>query len=400
MNELIINKNDLVHNINIIKNYEKEENYTIFAVVKGNAYGLGVNEFTKVLIDNGINNFAVASSTEAINLRKNIKEKILLLTPYINEEILSNLIKNDITLTIDSVKGAGLVNEISKKLNKKVYAHIKIDTGLCRLGLYDKMQIKEVVEGLRKKQNIEVEGIFTHFATDGVYDVSWDNQYAKFQELTSEIDLMKIPIIHLGRSQTLLNHSKIPFANGIRLGIILYGYNTTPKPLPDDLINKLRKLKREWYKRKHHISKTITDVELKLKPAFSLYSEVMQVKQIKKGSFVGYGRIYEAPEDMYVAIIPIGYADGFNTRNKGRQVVINNKRYSLVGVINMGMIIAKVDENVHAGDKVTLIGEELTMKEAASYMGTSVYEGSCMINDWVPRVLVKDGEIIEIEERK
>ena len=262
------------------------------------------------------------------------------------------------------------------------------------------MQIKEVVEGLRKKQNIEVEGIFTHFATDGVYDVSWDNQYAKFQELTSEIDLMKIPIIHLGRSQTLLNHSKIPFANGIRLGIILYGYNTTPKPLPDDFINKLRKLKREWYKRKHHISKTITDVELKLKPAFSLYSEVMQVKKIKKGSFVGYGRIYEAPEDMYVAIIPIGYADGFNTRNKGRQVVINNKRYSLVGVINMGMIIAKVDENVHAGDKVTLIGEELTMKEAASYMGTSVYEGSCMINDWVPRVLVKDGEIIEIEERK
>ena len=79
---------------------------------------------------------------------------------------------------------------------------------------------------------------------------------------------MKIPIIHLGRSQTLLNHSKIPFANGIRLGIILYGYNTTPKPLPDDFINKLRKLKREWYKRKHHISKTITDVELKLKPAF------------------------------------------------------------------------------------------------------------------------------------
>ena len=77
MNELIINKDDLVHNINIIKNYEKDENYTIFAVVKGNAYGLGVNEFTKVLIDNGINNFAVASSTEAINLRKNIKEKII-----------------------------------------------------------------------------------------------------------------------------------------------------------------------------------------------------------------------------------------------------------------------------------------------------------------------------------
>lgn len=379
----------------IVRKYPEYDYY--FAVVKGNAYGHS-DKICKYLIECGINYFAISSLEEAISLRRDgIKTPILCLEPidlkYINE-----CIENNVTITVHDYEYFKELQKID--IQKPLKVHIKIDTGLCRLGLYDKMQIKEVVEGLRKKQNIEVEGIFTHFATDGVYDVSWDNQYAKFQELTSEIDLMKIPIIHLGRSQTLLNHSKIPFANGIRLGIILYGYNTTPKPLPDDFINKLRKLKREWYKRKHHISKTITDVELKLKPAFSLYSEVMQVKQIKKGSFVGYGRIYEAAEDMYVAIIPIGYADGFNTRNKGRQVVINNKRYSLVGVINMGMIIAKVDENVHAGDKVTLIGEELTMKEAASYMGTSVYEGSCMINDWVPRVLVKDGEIIEIEERK
>ena len=201
-------------------------------------------------------------------------------------------------------------------IKKPLKVHIKIDSGLCRLGLNDKMQVKEVVQELRKKPNVEVEGIFTHFATDGVYDISWDNQYAKFQELTSEIDLMQIPIVHLGRSQTLLNHNKIPFANGIRLGIIIYGYNTTPKPLPDGFINELKRIKREWYKKRHHISKTITDTEINLKTAFSLYSEVVQVKQIEKGSFVGYGRIYEAPEDMYVAVIPIGYADGFSTKNK------------------------------------------------------------------------------------
>ena len=234
-----------------------------------------------------------------------------------------------------------------------------------------------------------MEGIFTHFATDGIYDISWDNQMNSFHELTSEIDLSQIPIIHLGRSQTLLNHNKIPFTNGIRLGIILYGYNTTPKPLPKSFWNTLRNWKRAYYHEKHHISPTITDVDINLKTAFSLYSEVMQVKKIKKGSFVGYGRVYEAQEDMYVAIIPIGYADGFSRKNRGRPILINGKRYSLIGEVNMGMIIAKVDETIHEKDVVTLIGEELPMQEVVKYIGTSVYEGSCMFNDWVPRVLVK-----------
>lgn len=103
---------------------------------------------------------------------------------------------------------------------------------------------------------------------------------------------------------------------------------------------------------------------------------------------------------MYIAIIPIGYADGFSRKNKGREIVINGKRYPLIGEINMGMVIAKVDESVNVKDKVTLIGEGIPMSEVASYMRTSVYEGSCMINNWVPRVLTKNGRIIEIDEMK
>ena len=105
-------------------------------------------------------------------------------------------------------------------------------------------------------------------------------------------------------------------------------------------------------------------------------------------------------EDMYVAVILIGYADGFDRRNTGRQIVINNKRYDLIGEINSGMVIAKVDESVHNGDKVTLIGENIPMREVARYMKTSVYEVGCTFNEWIPRVLVKDGEVIEIDERK
>ncbi len=379
----------------IVIKYPEYDYY--FAVVKGNAYGHS-DKICKYLIECGINYFAISSLEEAISLRRQkINTPILCLEP-IDLRYIDKCIENNVTITVHDYEYFKRLQQIDIKKPLKV--HIKIDSGLCRLGLNDKMQVKEVVQELRKKPNVEVEGIFTHFATDGVYDISWDNQYAKFQELTSEIDLMQIPIVHLGRSQTLLNHNKIPFANGIRLGIIIYGYNTTPKPLPDGFINELKRIKREWYKKRHHISKTITDTEINLKTAFSLYSEVVQVKQIEKGSFVGYGRIYEASEDMYVAVIPIGYADGFSTKNKGREVAINGKRYPLVGVVNMGMIIAKVDETVHNGDKVTLIGDEIPMREVAKYMGTSVYEGSCMINDWIPRVLVKDGEIVEIDERK
>lgn len=391
-----INIDNLEHNVKeIIKKYPEYKYY--FGVVKGNAYGHS-SKIAKYLIQSGINYLAVASLEEAIEIRNdNVTAPILCLEP-IDISHIEKCIEYNITITIHSFS---YYQELTKKkLEKPLKAHLKIDTGMCRLGFNNKDEIKQVVEEIKNKENLILEGIFTHFATDGIYDISWDNQYAKFIELTSEIDLNKIPIVHLGRSQTLLNHAKIPFANGIRLGIILYGYNTTPKPLGKGFLNTLRKWKREHYHKKHHISQTTTKIDIDLKTAFSLYSEVIQTQDIKKGSFVGYGRTYEAQEDMRVAIIPIGYADGFSRKNRGRDIIINGKRYPLVGEINMGMIIAKVDKTVKEKDKVTLIGDEITMREAAKYMQTNAYEGACMLNDWIPRVLVKNGETLEIDERK
>ncbi len=390
-----IDIDNLQHNVQeIIKKYPDYQYY--FGVVKGNAYGHS-DKVAKYLVESGINYLAISSLEEGISLRKDgITIPILCLEP-IPIQYLKECLDYDITISVPDFEY--YENLVKQEISKPLKVHIKIDSGLCRLGFQDKLEVKEVFDGLTNKQNIILEGIFTHFATDGIYDISWDNQFSKFKEITSEIDLTKIPIVHLGRSQTLLNHEKIPFANGIRLGIILYGYNTTPKPLPNTFLNRLRMIKRRYYHKKHNISPTITDIDIDLKTAFSLYSEVMQVKKIKKGSFVGYGRIYEALDDMYVAIIPIGYADGFSRKNKGRQIVINGKRYSLIGDVNMGMLIAKVDETVKVHDKVTLIGKEIPMYEVAKYIGTSVYEGSCMFNNWVPRVLVKDGNILEIDEK-
>ena len=391
-----INIDNLQHNVREVLN--KYPNYKYyFGVVKGNAYGHS-DKVAKYLVDAGINYLAVSSLEEGISIRKDgINVPILCLEP-IDIKYLKECIKYDITITLADYEYFKKLLKID--LQDKLKIHIKVDSGMSRLGLNNKDQIKEVVDTLKNTENYILEGIYTHFATDGVYDVSWDNQYKKFKELTSLVNLEEIQIVHLGRSQTLLNHEKIEFANGIRLGIILYGYNTTSKPLPNDFINKLRKWKRAYYNKKHNISPTITDINIDLKTAFSLYSTVIQVKKIKKGSFVGYGRVYEAMEDMYVAVIPIGYADGFDRRNTGRKIVINNKRYDLIGEINSGMIIAKVDESVHTGDKVTLIGGNIPMREVARHMNTSVYEAGCMLNEWVPRVLVKNGKVIEIDERK
>ena len=391
-----INIDNLQHNVKEVLNKYPDYKY-YFGVVKGNAYGHS-DKVAKYLVDAGINYLAVSSLEEGISIRKDGVEISILCLEPIDIKYIKKCIEYDVTITLADYEYFKKLLEID--LQDKLKIHIKVDSGMSRLGFDHKDQIKEVVAKLKNTENYILEGIYTHFATDGIYDISWDNQLKKFKELTSQINLEEIPIVHLGRSQTLLNHEKIEFANGIRLGIILYGYNTTPRPLPNDFINKLRKWKRAYYNKKHNISHTITDIDIDLKTAFSLYSKVIQVKKIKKGSFVGYGRVYEAMEDVYIAVIPIGYADGFDRRNTERQIVINNKRYDLIGEINSGMIIAKVDDSVYTGDKVTLIGENISMREVARYMKTSVYEAGCMFNECVPRVLVKDGKVIEIDERK
>ena len=379
----------------ILKKYPEYKYY--IGVVKGNCYGHG-NKCVKYLVESGINYLAVSSLEEAIEIRNDgVSIPILCLEP-IDVKYIDICIKYNVTITINSEEY--FKDLIDLDLKNKIKVHLKIDSGMCRLGLNSIEQVNNVFNQLQENENIELEGIYTHFATDGIYDVSWDNQIKRFKELTSEIDLSKIKIVHLGRSQTLLNHNKISFANGIRLGIILFGYNTTPKPLPDDFLNKLRKYKRKLYNKKHNISPTITNIEIDLKPAFSLYSEVIQINDVKKGSFIGYGRTCEAKENMKVAVIPIGYADGFNQRNRERTIVINSKKYSLIGEINMGMVIAKIDENVKLGDKVTLIGDGISVREVARHLETSAYEVPCMLNDWVPRVITKNGKVLETEERK
>lgn len=392
-----VNIDNLKDNVkNIVNNYNKY-NYFI-GVVKGNCYGHGVTYVINELIESGINYLAVSSLEEALEARNvNKKIPILCLEP-IAIEYLDICIKNKITITVHDYNYAKKL--IEKNINKKIKIHLKIDSGMNRLGFKDKNELNEIYEKLKENKNIELEGIYTHFATLGINDKEWDNQLNKFKYLTEDINLSEIPIVHLAKSAAFIDHPKIDFCNGIRLGIAMYGYDPNPKYNTNGIKNKLRQIKRNILRKKNKVSETTTKIPFELKPAFKMYTELIQIKKVKKGEFVGYGAMYRADEDITIGIMPVGYDDGIFRKSTGRYVSIKNKRYKIIGDVGMGMTAVKIDDSIEITDRVTLIGDNIPIKEVATHNGTSIYETMCNIGKTIPRVYVKDDEIVAVEEGK
>ena len=392
-----VNIDNLKNNVKNIINYYNNYDY-YFGVVKGNCYGHGITYVINELIESGVNYLAVSSLEEVLEARNINKTIPILSLEHINLEYIDICIKNNITITVHDYNYAKEL--INKKINKKLKIHIKIDSGMNRLGFKYKTELNEIYEDLKNKENIEIEGIFTHFATLGINDKEWDNQLEKFKEITSDINLKEIPIVHLYKSAAFINHPKLDFANGIRMGISMYGYDSIPKYSNKGIKNKLRSIKRYINKKKNNISQTMTKLPIELRPAFKMYSEIIQIKNIKKGEFVGYGAIYRAMKDEIIGIIAVGYDDGIFRKSKGRYVTINNKRYQLIGDVGMGMTAVKIDNTVNMYDKVTLIGDKVSIKEVSIHNGTSIYETMCNIGKQIPRIYIKDNEVIAVEEGK
>ena len=373
---------------NIIKKYNDYKYY--IGVVKGNAYGHG-SYIVKTLIENGINYLAVSSLEEAIDIRKYVKTPILCLEP-ISLDYIDECIKNNITITISNY------NYYKELLNKKVKGlkvHLKLNTGMNRLGFIKKEEVTEIYNTLIENKNIKLEGIYTHIATSGVTDKIYDNQIARFKELTKNIDLTKIEMIHLGKSSTLEYHPKIEFSNAIRIGVALYGIKQ-PFINYSGLKGFIRKIKHNYLIKKYNISETYKSSDLDIKPALTLKSEVIEIQKIKAGEIVGYGGKYKANENEIIAVIPVGYADGLDLRYSNSYVKINNKKYKIVGSVNMGMITVKVDENVKIGDEVLIIDKNI--KEIAKIINSTPYFVMTSLESSLPRVYTKNNEIIKIVE--
>jgi Alanine racemase len=386
-----VDLDNLSNNIKSIKeNYNNYEYY--IGVVKGNGYGHG-SYIANTLIKSGINYLAVSSLEEAINIRKYNKEIPILCLEIVDLDYINEVIKHDVTITVSSL--VYLDKLVSLNEENKIKIHLKINAGFNRLGFKNKEEIKEAFKKI--KEPLILEGIYAHFNTLGISDPYYDREVDTFKELTSEIDLKQIKIVHLGRSVSLINHPKLDFANGIRVGIMMYGYNMSPRK-NNSLKGKIRNIKANMRIKKYNISKTTLVCKANLSTCFSLYSEVMEIQKIKAGETVGYGLSYKAKEEEYIAIAPIGYADGLNKKNEGRNVFINGKKCPIIGSINMGMIQIKVDKETKVGDKIEIFGENIKVLEVAKYLGTTPYEVLCMLDDKLPKAYRQNKEIIFVEK--
>ena len=377
----LINCNTLTNNIqNIKQNYPYK--YYI-GVVKANAYGHG-DYIVNSLIKGGINYLAASSLEECLSIRnKNENIPILCLEP-INHEFLNICMQKNITITIPDYN---YFKNLDLSLNLKV--HLKIDSGMNRLGFKDKNEVKEVYNALLSHPNITLEGIYTHLGTSGIWDNHYDNDLKNFEEITSLINLNKIPIVHISRSLILVTHPMPKYVTGIRLGIIMYGFAQK--------INKpkgLRLIKRNLYLKKHHINDITYNNNLELNTAFSLHTEIMTIKKVKKGEYVGYGAKYIADKDIKIATIPIGFADGLNKNYEGQTVKINDKEYQIIGEIGMDMTTIKIDDSVKLKDHVIIFDDA---KKKSKELGTSAYQLFTSITNRVPRVYKENNKLTEIK---
>lgn len=370
-----INTENLKHNVKaLIEQYPNYEYY--IGVAKGNVYGHG-NQSVKYLVEAGINYLAVSSLEEAINIRaEGISVPILLLQPVHIEDIYE-AIKNNVTVTLSNYEYFKKL--IALPIEQELKIHLKINSGFNRLGISSKKQVKEIVETFKQNKNFKLEGIYSHFATSGRYDKHWDNQLSAFKEITSEINLKEIPIVHLDRSLTLSSHEKVDFCTAARIGVAMYGYNQMSKKQ-----NKLKSITKSIIK--FDFNKKVFNHPELLKPSFSLFSEIIEINKVKKGDFVGYGATFMVEKDGYVGCAPIGYADGFFRKNRNSFVSINGRNYQIISV-DMGIMTILVDEKVKAYDKVELIGENILAREVAAHNETTVYEILCAIKESVPRIL-------------
>ncbi|MCQ2522785.1 MAG: alanine racemase [Lachnospiraceae bacterium] len=373
-----IDNSILTNNARVLTN---EYPHKVFiAVVKGNAYGHGYG-IIPALVDGGINAFAVSNLNEALAVREYEKNLPVLMLEPIHGEYYDICEKNNISVCVNCME---TFNEILSS-GCKLKLQIKVDCGMNRLGFKDSKELEEVYKKAVECPELEVEGIFSHLHTTGLADTEYEKNMEKFVLLTKNIPLSDIPMVHIDKSQTIMAHEKADFTTAVRFGVVLYGFNLMNK-YDDSLKGRLRKFKHEFKNKRAGVKPCKPYPELDLKTALTLYTEVIQVKKVEEGEYVGYGMLHKAPKTEYAATIDTGYGDGINRKRVGSLVSINGKKYPIIGEVGMGMCEVLVDETVKRHDKVCVFGGEIPIRTITRHVMTTMYELMTNLDSSIPRI--------------
>lgn len=350
-------------NISLIKEFIGSS--LLCLTVKANSYGHGLIEMSKIAQDQNVDYLAVANLLEGIKLRnENIKLPILVLGTF-HEDQISDLLKYDLEITISSFFKALIVKEYCSKHNKKCKVHLKIDTGMRRIGIRPDTGI-DLYKFLKSEKCFILKGIFSHFACaeDKSHPMNKIQRDA-FDDFINKIKPDKSILCHLANSGAVCNMDNC-FKDMVRLGVLPFG--CYPKTLPEKLAD--------------------------VKPIFSVKSKVSFFKVVKENEGISYGHTYVTKNQTRIVTIPIGYGDGYprNLSNKG-QVLIKGKRYPIVGIICMDQFMVDVgNDNAYIGDEVVLIGkqknEKIEILEIANLCNTVTCEILCAFNERLPRVYI------------
>ncbi|MDY3928148.1 MAG: alanine racemase [Clostridia bacterium] len=370
-----INLDALTENIKEIRRITNKDSM-IMAVVKADAYGHGAVECAKTLLDNGADRLAVACLDEAIQLRHSgISAPILILGASFDEEI-PELIEYDITPTVFSIDFAEKLSCEAKKQGKNALIHIKLDTGMTRIGYVAGVcdeDITDEIIAISKLDNIIVEGIFSHLSTSDEKDPSYTLlQFERFMKVCGIIEKkgLKIPVKHIANSAAIMMYPQMHLEM-VRAGIILYGF------YPSDDVDKTK---------------------LKLKKVMTLKSRITRIEEISDNRGVSYGKTYITKGKTKVATVAIGYADGYTRMLSGKaKVEVRGQIVDVIGRICMDQCMIDVTNvnNINVGDEVIIFGADtVTADSLAMWLGTINYEIICMISKRIPRVYITDGRTV------
>ncbi len=368
-----VNTASLRHNFSAVKSIVPKDAH-IMAVVKANAYGAGAIKASEIFLQEGANYLGVATLDEALELRSHFSKTPILILGYSPNSNASMLIDNDLSAMIFSLEQAEVFSQMALKSQKRLKIHLKIDTGMHRLGLEPNFKSIEIIKKIRALKGLEVEGIFTHLSNaDAKIKTHAKNQMKAFnafleQLLDQKIEFQYRHAYNSAGILSLCNGNENRLLNLYRPGIMLYGFYPS-----------------------NGMKETCPTI---LKNVISLKAQIVQIRSVKKGEFIGYGEHFYTNEETLVGVLALGYADGLMRALGNRiQVAINNQLAPLIGKVCMDQCFVKLN-NIEAkeGDEVILFGDKSAKandaSEIAMLLNTIPYETISTLSKRLERIYI------------